>query len=509
MKPMSPVQTVLLAMKPSPRRDQINQTLEQVGLKVLRDETLKEAMESLRYRRPDLILAALELGDARDAEVVASLRGDVRGALLPLVVITGATETMTRVQLFEMGVDGILREDVSGEELAAQATMMLKRYRKLGAVLPDAESIDRKKITLLQVWAKDVSEQMRPTSSVISHLGYTYERAREHFACTPGTEIEHLEDLATRMCLERKFYDRIHLCPQCGHFAINFREISPKSKSPDISRVDMLHHFKCGHVAPVRDFVSGLDYICPKDNVQLRHVGVDYERLGQVYVDNQTGETFAECETDCVCLSCGFVSDPEHLAERSIYTYTISERGLLAAETGYLYEVSLDTVLMDHDLQIYNPTYFRRQLGIEIERAKRYKRHLSVALLRLDQYEAFLRQYGEKSRHYLARVAETIKSNTRASDLIARHEQNSIIMLFPETDLEGARNACEKLRGAVLKLATPRPDIHLTVSCGVSAYPDFAENQQELLKSAAECFAKAQEMEGNIVVTAGTAGKGA
>jgi PleD family two-component response regulator len=81
-------------------------------------------------------------------------------------------------------------------------------------------------------------------------------------------------------------------------------------------------------------------------------------------------------------------------------------------------------------------------------------------------------------------------------------------MLFPETDLEGARSACEKLRNAVLKLKAPRPDIQLTTSCGVTAYPEIAENVQDLLKSAAECFAKAHAMGGNIVVVAGTAGTG-
>jgi len=495
-------------MKASLERDQIGQTLEGLGVKVLQDETVKEALESLRYKRPDLVITSLELGDAQGAEAVEKLRNDVSGVLLPLMVIAGAADTVAKVRLFELGVDEVLSGEISQEELSARVKMMLKRYRKLGAVLPDAESVDRKKITFLQGWSADASETLNPESSVESRLGYTYEKAREHFGCAPGAEIEHLEDLATRMCLERKFFDRIHLCPQCSHCAINFREISPTTKSPDISRVDMLHHFKCGHVAPIRDFISGLDYVCPKCGAQMRHIGVDYERLGEVYVDNETGETFNEPDTDCVCLACGFVTDPDHLLQRNVYTYTISERGLLAAETGYLYEVSLDAVLMDHDLQIYNPSYIQRQLVIELERARRYKRHLSLALVRLDQYESFLEQYGEKSKQYLTQVAETIKSNTRASDLIARHERNSIIMVFPETDLEGARSACEKLRNEVLKLKSPRPDVQLTISCGVSTFPEKAKDEQALLKSAAACFAKSQAMGGNVVVVAGMAGAG-
>jgi len=501
---MSPVQTVLLAMTPSSRRDHLSRQLEELGVKILLDETLKEALESLRYRRPDLIITGLELADAKGPELVEQLRNDVRGTLLPMVVAAESLETPARVELFELGVDEVLAGDVPQEELSARVRMMLKRYRKLGAVLPEAESIDRRKITLLQAWAQNPGEPLKPTSAVDSHLGYTYDRAREHFGCAPGAEVEHLEDLATRMCLERKFYDRIHLCPQCSHYGINFREVSPKTKSPDISRVEMLHHFKCGNVAPVKDFLSGLDYVCPKCSTQLLHIGTDYERLGGMYVDNTTGETFSEPETDCVCLACGFVTHPEHLIQRNIHSYTISERGLLAAETGYLYEMSLDTVLMDYDLQIYNPSYFQRQLALEMERARRYRRSLGMAILRLDQYDQFLEQYGEKSRTYLAQVVEALKSSTRSSDLIARREHNAIIILFPETNLEGTRNACEKLRGEILKLKAPRPDMQLTVSCGVAAYPEFGETPEELMKLAEECFAKAHAMGGNIVVVVGT-----
>jgi diguanylate cyclase (GGDEF)-like protein len=499
---MSSVQTVLIAMKATPWRTEITEALADGSVKVLVDETLKETLESLRYKRPDLVLASLDLADVQGTEIIEKIRGDVRGALLPLLVMSQKADTSLKVKLFDLGVDDVLLDGVSREEIAAHARMMLKRFRKLGAALPDAESVDRRKITFLQQWSRDPSEKLKPVPCVQSHLGYTYEKAREHFACAPGAEVEPLEDLATRMCLERSFFDRVNLCPQCGHHAVSFRKISPKSKSPDISRIEMLRHFKCGHTAPVKEFVAGLDYVCPKCRAPLLHVAGDYERLEEMYIDNETGETFAKPDVDCVCLACNYVTDPDHLAVRNVYTYAISERGLLAAETGYLYEVSLDAVLMDYDLQIYNPSYFQRLLGIEIERSRRYRHHLGVAIVRLDQYESFLEQYGTESKKYLARVAETLKRTIRSSDIIARHERNSIVMLFPETDLEGTRNACEKLRNEVLKLKAARPDIQLTISCGVSGYPDGAEDQQSLVKSAAECFAKAQAMGGNVVVRA-------
>jgi diguanylate cyclase (GGDEF)-like protein len=333
-------------------------------------------------------------------------------------------------------------------------------------------------------------------------LGYTYDKAREHFGCAAGVEVEHLEDLATRMCLERTFFDRVHLCSRCGHHAINFRQIAPASKSPDIARMKMIRHLKCEHVAPRRAFIDGPKLLCPGCGTALAEPGVDHEETSDFYVDNGTGDVFAEPGLECVCLACGHVADPARLVRRNIFSYAISERGLLAAETGYLYDISLDSVLMDYDLQVYNPSYFQRQLSIEMERARRYRHPLSLGILCLDQYEGFLAQYGEPSRRYLAQVAQTLKNNTRASDIIARYEHHSVIVLFPETDLKGAGRAAEKLRNEVLKLQTPRPDVQLTVSCGISTYPEAADNQQMLVKTATTCYQRARQLGGNVVVTA-------
>ncbi|HUV39145.1 MAG TPA: diguanylate cyclase, partial [Planctomycetota bacterium] len=116
---------------------------------------------------------------------------------------------------------------------------------------------------------------------------------------------------------------------------------------------------------------------------------------------------------------------------------------------------------------LVDPDTFKRQLGLEIERARRYRHSLGLAIVRLDQVDRFLEQDGKESQACLAQVTETIRNNTRSSDLAARREHNAVIVLFPETDLEAARKACEKLRGEVLKLKPPRADVQLTLSCGV------------------------------------------
>lgn len=483
-------------------RDQVSESLSASGMNVRTAAGVAEALEQVANVRPALVVAELAVGEESGLELVKALRSDPRTASVAAIILSDRPEVAHKLAAFEAGADDFLVKPFDPAELAARARMLTRRFRKLQALGPATESLDHKKVTYLQKWALDAARSFEPVRNVSSSYGYSYDDARQHFECPPGAEIEHLEDLATRMCLERTFFDRIHLCPQCQHYAINFREICPSCSSSDITRVEMIHHFKCGHVAPSREFLSGLDYICPKCHTQLRHIGTDYDKPAEAYYCNASRDTFTDPKTDCVCLYCGLNFRVEMLLSRDIYAYTISDRGLLAAQTGQLYEAGLDAVLLDYDLEIYNSSYFHRQLGLEVERARRYQHPFGVALIRLDQYDQFLERYGEASRRYLAQVAGLIKANTRSSDVPGKHEKDSIAMIFPETDLEGTRLACEKLRQEVLKLQSPRADVQLTVSCAVSAFPTLAENQHELLKGVAAAFAKTRAQGGNMVVIA-------
>lgn len=78
----------------------------------------------------------------------------------------------------------------------------------------------------------------------------------------------------------------------------------------------------------------------------------------------------------------------------------------------------------------YTATYLRHRLPIEVSRALRYQRDLSVVVLRCS--EAGL-------SHEVARqVAQALIESCRGVDLVAHHEPDLFAVVLPETDTEGS-----------------------------------------------------------------------
>ncbi len=118
-----------------------------------------------------------------------------------------------------------------------------------------------------------------------------------------------------------------------------------------------------------------------------------------------------------------------------------------------------------------NRRHLLDQLDREYERARRYRRPLSLVYIDLDGFKAVNDQHGHLYGDEVLRGAATaMKSVLRATDLMARIGGDEFAILMPETTLEGARNATAKLRRALSALTDRmRPAVsELDFCAGVS-----------------------------------------
>jgi two-component system cell cycle response regulator len=122
---------------------------------------------------------------------------------------------------------------------------------------------------------------------------------------------------------------------------------------------------------------------------------------------------------------------------------------------------------------LYNRRFFQSRLGMEIERAKRYGRVLSLVMLDVDTFKEINDQRGHQfGDHVLAEVGKILKENVRASDIVCRYGGEEFAVLLPETPPEQAGQAAEKLRtGLKERFQGGRDPVALTVSLGVASYP--------------------------------------
>lgn len=358
-----------------------------------------------------------------------------------------------------------------------------------------------KRVELLKELAGGERDTLTPSPNLQSHCGYRYPEAQAALSTEPGGEIEHLDTLATLGYLERAFFDKIHLCPACNHFPLNFREVCSRCQSANIDLVEMLHHFRCGYVAPEVEFRDGIRYLCPKCNQPLRHIGVDYERPTSNYLCASCEHLFAEAQVSCLCLKCGESFGVEKAVLRAIYRYRLTAKGALAAARGEIETSGVAGQILEADLGLYALRFFEEHLAQELRLAKRYKRPLSILLVSPDHLDAYEARNGKEATGALLKsLGRILKEVLRDSDVPALYRATILAGLLPDTPIEGAQIVAGKITQKVSGLSSPEQEPPITVSTGLASITDGVGSAEQLMALAEARLDEATRAGGNRVL---------
>ncbi len=108
----------------------------------------------------------------------------------------------------------------------------------------------------------------------------------------------------------------------------------------------------------------------------------------------------------------------------------------------------------------------------EVERASRYNRPLSVAFVDIDHFKSVNDTYGHAAGDIVLRaVAQTIRANLRATDLVGRYGGEEFMLLLTETSPDEGALLTEKIRNLILRQRFPvegNPNLAVTISIGVA-----------------------------------------
>jgi two-component system cell cycle response regulator len=140
---------------------------------------------------------------------------------------------------------------------------------------------------------------------------------------------------------------------------------------------------------------------------------------------------------------------------------------------------------------IANRRAFEERIKVEVYRALRYARPLSLVMFDLDHFKKVNDSYGHMAGdHVLKTVASTVGSRIRAYDAFARYGGEEFALLLPETSKAGAAQVAEEIRVSVANTQFIFEDrvIPVTVSMGVAeVVPEF-RTHYELVKAADACL---------------------
>lgn len=139
--------------------------------------------------------------------------------------------------------------------------------------------------------------------------------------------------------------------------------------------------------------------------------------------------------------------------------------------------------------QLANRRFLLEQMERELERARRYRRPLSLVYLDLDGFKAINDEFGHLFGDEVLRgAAKAMRAVLRSSDLMARIGGDEFAVLMPETAQEGAVQACEKLRRALDAYSSQMDNSipPLSFCAGVSEIKTEDETIDPLLRRADE-----------------------
>ncbi len=159
---------------------------------------------------------------------------------------------------------------------------------------------------------------------------------------------------------------------------------------------------------------------------------------------------------------------------------------------------------------LFNRRYMEESLNREIAAARRNRRPLGVAICDLNRFKRFNDTFGRDAGDYALReIAQLIIKHMRSSDSACRYGRDEIVLIFPEAPLEGVVVRTNQLREAIFALNLRHFDRQLekiSVSFGVSMFPQHGKKSVELLQQAELALASAKEF-GNNRVQVASAGK--
>ncbi len=114
-----------------------------------------------------------------------------------------------------------------------------------------------------------------------------------------------------------------------------------------------------------------------------------------------------------------------------------------------------------------------RRLAAELERSNRYGSPLMVGLADIDHFKRVNDTYGHAAGDIVLRhVAQLIRGDLRAGDTIGRYGGEEFLIVLPETDIDSAAAAADKIRRLVGRTPVALPDgeqLAVTISVGVAA----------------------------------------
>lgn len=482
---------VLVAEDSPTQRQIIMSVLHREGYQVVLACDGIEAVIQAFGASPDLIVLDIEMPRMNGYQVCRLLKDDQRTAHIPVVMLTSRSQETDKFWGLKTGADRYVTKDFKLTGLVSSIHELLeKRDTTAGGHRPELA---------------DGLRTGQEETDVLSRVNDLLDR--KLYEATIINEISKLntlsEDCTVTVTSVLNVISKVTECYVASVLLVDERELIINIQKPvgkDYFELSRTHAFEAAarYLQPGTT-LNQVRVLTEGDPAFLEgeHPECDALRSTLSIPLMARGETIAVLTLDSPRQD-AFSDDMRQVLD------IVENPASVVVDNARLHEGTKRLAITDGLTRLYNHRHFYELLEHEFLRAKRYQTQLSMIMIDIDFFKKVNDTYGHQAGDdILMEMSKLAQRQVREVDLLARYGGEEFAVLMPQTGLAKAAIVAERIRESVEsnEFRTSGEVIRMTISLGVSSYPECSvENQTELVQMADAAMYEAKKTGKNRVV---------
>lgn len=420
------------------------------GYELLDAYSGEEALSKVQDTIPDLILLDIMMPGIDGYEVVKRLKRNQNTQHIPIILITALEGLEEKMKGLELGADEFLTKPVNSTELLARIKSMLK--------------------------LRQFQEQLTIRTESEAHFGGELQKESHD---------------------DRVYSQRILLV---------------EDNDKDIKLIKNFLINEQYELIVVRTGEEALSIVL-NEKIDLVILDIILPGMGGFELCRRLREKDATKDIQIVIITClndlesklkGIEEGADDFLVKPINHREIRARiSALLRKKNYLdklyshYEMALNSAINDGLTGLYNHSYFKRFLDIEVKKSIRHGYIVTLFMMDLDDFKKYNDILGHLTGDIVLReVAKVIKENIREIDLAARYGGEEFAVVMPYADKVNALVVANRIREGInshtFEYEASSRMKKITVSTGIASFPLDARTTNDLINKADSMLFKAK-----------------